>query len=150
MIRFDEINKDNFYEVLKLEVNESQKNFVSSNVKSLAECYLYRHNNDVFPYAIVIDEIIVGFILIDLDIEEKEFLIWRMMIDKKYQNKGYGKKVILKTIEKAKKMAQFENVTADYVEGNTQMEHLLKTLGFIEVDKDEDNHEIIMSYPLND
>lgn len=52
MIEFVSINEENFKDVIDLEVAEGQKNFVAPNVRSLAECYLYRNNNDVFPYAI--------------------------------------------------------------------------------------------------
>lgn len=52
MIEFEPINEDNFKDVINLEVAENQSRFVASNVRSLAECYLYRNNNDVFlmPY----------------------------------------------------------------------------------------------------
>ena len=55
LITFREINEDNFDAILAMKRPESET-FVCSNAKSLAQCWLYRENNDVFPYAIYADE----------------------------------------------------------------------------------------------
>lgn len=62
MISFRDINEENFQQILKLEVAEEDKKFVASNEKSLAECWLYRENNDCFPYGIYFkDELVFRF-----------------------------------------------------------------------------------------
>lgn len=75
MIKFVSINKENYERVLHLKVDESQSKFVAPNVRSLADCYYYRANGDVFPYAIQDEDELVGFILLDLDKKEKEQMI---------------------------------------------------------------------------
>lgn len=61
MVELKEITKDNLEDVLKLKVAENQEEFVSSNVHSLAQAWVYR--NTAFPFAIYADNIIVGFIM---------------------------------------------------------------------------------------
>src|SRR5690625_3016823 len=101
MIKFVEINEDNYEAVLKLKLTDEQDEakFIAPNVRSIADAYLYREAGDVFPYAVQDGETVVGFILLDEDVEEKEYMIWRMMVDKDRQGKGYGRAIVKKVIE---------------------------------------------------
>lgn len=150
MIEFMEITEENFSDVINLEIDEYQKRekFVAPNVRSLAECYLYRHENDVFPYAIVTDGKAIGFILIDTDETEKEFMIWRMMIDKDYQRKGFGRQTVQKAIQMASDSGKYDTVIADYVDGNDGMGRLLRDLGFKDDSFNEAFNEYVLHYDL--
>ncbi|GAB2500014.1 GNAT family N-acetyltransferase [Alkalibacterium psychrotolerans] len=149
MIEFIPIQENNFRDVIELEVTESQSKFVAPNVRSLAECYLYRKNQDVFPYAIQDGETVVGFILIDLDLPEKEIMIWRMMIDKYFQGKGYGRQVIQKVIEYAKQEPDYTLLIADYVKGNDVMGNLLRDMGFKDHSFNKEDNEFVLHYSLS-
>ncbi len=142
-----EINEDNFYKIIKLNIGESQKKFVAPNVQSLAESYLYRNANDVFPYSIEFGDEVVGFLLTDLDYDEGVFMIWRIMIGEEYQNNGYGKKALNLIVEKAKNEG-FKTLRADYVMGNDIMKKILEDYGFEKIGEDKKYNEIIMSYKL--
>lgn len=149
MIEFIPIQENNFRDVIELEVTESQSKFVAPNVRSLAECFLYRKNQDVFPYAIQDGETVVGFILIDLDLPEKEIMIWRMMIDKTFQGKGYGRQVIQKVIEYAKQESDYTLLIADYVKGNEVMGNLLREMGFKDHSFNKEENEFVLHYSLS-
>lgn len=148
MIQFKEITEDNFYKVIGLEVNEDQKMFVAPNVRSLAECYIYRDAGDVFPYAVMNDDTVIGFILIDIEEEKREFMIWRMMIDKKYQRQGFGRQVVERAIQSARSSGDYDILIADYVKGNDGMGVLLRSLGFKDHSFDEENNEYVLHYDL--
>ena len=130
MIEFVTVNETNFEAVICLEVSESQRKYVAPNVRSLAECYLYRKNEDVFPYAIQHEGTVVGFLLLDYDQEVSEMMIWRMMIDKDHQGQGYGQETVKKVIEMAEADPGYTLLIADYVKGNEVMGRLLRNLGF--------------------
>lgn len=149
MIEFIPIQENNFRDVIELEVTEGQSKFVAPNVRSLAECYLYRKNQDVFPYAIQDGETVVGFILIDLDLPKKEIMIWRMMIDKSFQGKGYGRQVIQKVIEYAKQEPDYTLLIADYVKGNEVMGNLLRDMGFKDHSFNKEDNEFVLHYSLS-
>lgn len=146
MIQFVPIDEKNFEEVLQLKVNEHQTKFVAPNVRSLADCYLYRNNNDVFPYAIQKGETVVGFLLLDMDEENKKAMIWRMMIDRQYQDKGYGRQTVEKVIEWVKKENKYDVLVADYVKGNEVMGKLLRSLEFKDHSYNEEYDEFVLHY----
>ncbi|WP_052255025.1 GNAT family N-acetyltransferase [Salinicoccus sp. YB14-2] len=146
MVELKEITEDNFYEVIELKVNDAQEasKFVAPNVKSIAECWLYRKDENVFPYAVYNEDEIVGFLLLDLDEEEREYMIWRMMVDEKHQGRGHGRKIVETVIERAGNDKGYDVLIADYVEGNVQMKYLLESLGFKRTGFDTENNEVLM------
>lgn len=146
MVELKEITEDNFYEVIELKVNDAQEasKFVAPNVKSIAECWLYRKDEDVFPYAVYNEDEIVGFLLLDLDEEEREYMIWRMMVDEKHQGRGHGREIVETVIERAGNDKGYDVLIADYVEGNVQMKYLLESLGFKRTGFDTENNEVLM------
>lgn len=148
MVEFVEINEENYEAVLKLKVTDEQNQakFIAPNVRSIADAYLYRKAGDVFPYAVQDGEAVVGFVLLDEDEEEKELMIWRMMVDKEYQGKGYGKAIVEKVMEMFESDDRFDVLIADYVKGNEVMGRLLRSLGFEEQEFDEENNEHVMRY----
>lgn len=150
MIEFVPVNEENFKDVINLEITENQKFFVAPNVHSLAECYLYRNNNDVFPYAIQDGNKVVGFLLLDIDEDEKEIMIWRMMIGKQYQGKGYGRATIRKVIQMSKEKNEYFTLIADYVKGNEVMRDLLCSEGFKNHSFNKENNEYVLHYTIKD
>ena len=92
---------------MKLQVSREQKSFVARNSSSLVEAYLTLDaGRKVFPLGIYCGKKPVGFVMIGYDwqIDEAEgdecetpeiakgnYMIWRFMIDRRYQNKGYGR-----------------------------------------------------------
>ena len=144
MIEFVEINEENYEAVLQLEVSEDQKRYVAPNVKSLADAYLYRKAGDVFPYAVQDEETVVGFILLDEDEEEKEYMIWRMMVGKEHQGKRHGREIVEKVMKGFEADTRFDVLIADYVKGNDVMGKLLESLGFEYGEFDEVNNEYVM------
>lgn len=148
MVEFKEITEDNFEKVLKLKISDEQdkKRFVAPNVRSLADAYLYRNAGDVFPFAVEYEGEVVGFILLDEDVEEKEYMIWRMMVDERFQGRGYGKAIVRKVIEQFESDERFDVLIADYVVGNESMKKLLESLGFKEKKFDESINEYMMEY----
>lgn len=146
MVEFVEINEENYEAVLKLKITDEQNEakFIAPNVRSIADAYLYREAGDVFPYAVQDGDEVVGFILLDEDEEEKELMIWRMMVDKDYQGQGYGKAIVEKVMEMFESDDRFDVLIADYVKGNDVMGKLLESLGFEYGDFDEENNEYVM------
>jgi diamine N-acetyltransferase len=144
MVEFVEINEENYEAVLQLKVTEAQGKFVAQNVRSIADAYLYREAGDVFPYAVQDGDKVVGFILLDEDEEEKELMIWRMMVDKDYQGQEYGRAIVEKVMAMFESDDRFDVLIADYVKGNVVMGKLLESLGFEYGEFDEENNEYVM------
>ncbi len=134
MITLKEISEDNFEQIINFRRPEGET-FVAPNAVSLAQCYLYRDNNDVFPYAIYEDDTPVGFLLLEDDIEDRELWIWRIMFPVENENKGYGTQTIRLVINMAKEnMSKYDNLYLDCDETNTKAMYLYKKLGFNETE----------------
>lgn len=96
MITLKEIDRNNFWECIDLEVDESQKDFVTSNAVSIAQAKV---QVECIPLAIYKDSTMVGFAMYCIDEDDGEYWIYRMMIDKKYQGYGYGKEALRQLID---------------------------------------------------
>ncbi|WP_242554320.1 histone acetyltransferase [Neisseria meningitidis] len=64
MIELKLVDESSFQAVLDLKISEADERarFVAPNVRSLADAWLYRENEDVFPRAIYWDKQVVGFL----------------------------------------------------------------------------------------
>ncbi|HEL1557206.1 TPA: GNAT family N-acetyltransferase [Streptococcus suis] len=130
MIRLELVNKDNFDQVLDLEVAPKDQRRVASVEYSLAQAWLYRDSEVLFPYAIKSGQQTVGFLLLSYQPMENSYYIWRLLIDQKYQNQGFGKEVIRQVLQRARDDQQCHKVTVNYVIGNHKMRYILEKFGF--------------------
>lgn len=147
MIQFKEITEENFGCIVSMKVSKEQTQYVATNTYSLAQAWLYRDANDVFPMAVYEDETPVGFILFDVDLEEKSLVIWRIMITEEHQKKGYGTQAIELAIQLARESKRFEYIILDYAPENRLAEHVYQKLGF-QPTGEISNGEIVMRLDL--
>ncbi|UYP46781.1 hypothetical protein NEF87_003066 [Candidatus Lokiarchaeum ossiferum] len=97
-LMFKEITKKNLWAVLKLNVAEEQKKNVAPNSVSIAEAHF---SDYAWMRAIYVGETPVGFVMLADPVSGEEgedekyngrYFLWRYMIAKEHQGKGYGKK----------------------------------------------------------
>ena len=139
MIELREITKDNLNTVLALEVFDHQKAFVSSVVASLAQAYVYK--DTAFPFAVYAGNTLVGFIMLGYYEARNQYTLWKFLIDKKYQNKGYGKEALKKGIQYLQNTFHAKEIYTGVSVGNEQAKHVYKSLGFAETGLVEDGME---------
>lgn len=128
MIELRKINRDNFYDVIKLSVLEEQKNFIANNVFSLAQA---KAQDECRPLAIYNDSDLVGFIMYCLDYEDREYWIYRLMIDKKYQKKGYGRSAIKCVLSELQSDKEHNKVYISFEPENLIAKKLYEQIGFV-------------------
>ena len=145
MISLERVNEQNYQHVFALELADNQKCFVSSNMKSLAQAWIYYDR--ARPYAIRNDNDIIGFIMFDYTPSEKKAEIWRFMIGKDFQGKGYGTEALSSAIRLLANENLFSTIQINYVKGNFPAKHLYEKLGFQETGEMEEN-EIVMKLYL--
>ena len=88
MITFRNIDYNNFLEIIELHVYENQRDFLTSNAVSIAQSKV---QPECLPLAIYSDEKAVGFTMYGIDRRDKQYWIYKFMIDRRYQSKGLGK-----------------------------------------------------------
>lgn len=155
MLHLEKVNGKNVWDILQLEVKESQKEFVASNEVSIIEAYTaITANGYAFPFGIYEDEQLVGFLMIGYDsdddwedapgIAENNYNFWRLMIDKKYQGKGYGRKALELALDfiKTCPCGKAKYCWLSYEPENTVAKKLYESFGFKE-NGDMDGEEVI-------
>jgi len=147
MVRLEKVCEKTFFSVVRMKVSLEQEKFVATNVMSLAQAWLY---GDVAkPFAILDDDTVVGFMLLDWDEGERTVGIWRMMIGQAFQRKGYGRSALAEALNMIRSTGKFDLVYLDYVPGNTVARDLYASFGFRESGEKEGD-EIVMTLPLTD
>ncbi len=139
MIRLRSVTRDNIDEVLGLSVLEEQRAFVSSTAESLAQAYVYRET--AFPFAVYNDEEPVGFIMMGYYEEKAYYTLWKLLIDRKHQNKGYGRKALELGISFLKEKYGVSEIYTGVSPGNTVAKSLYLSEGFKETGVFENNME---------
>ncbi len=139
MVELEQVTKENIGAVLALDVDESQRRFVSSTAESLAQAYAYF--TTAFPFAVSDDGKIVGFIMMGFYEEKGYYTLWKLLIDRKYQHKGYGRKALELGIAFLKEWYGVSAVFTGVSPGNTAAKNLYRSMGFRETGLFENNME---------
>ena len=160
MLRLEKVNGANVWDVLKLSVDDNQKEFVANNEVSIIEAYTaITANGFAFPFGIFDDDILVGFLMVGFDkddywddapaIATGNYNLWRLMIDKKYQHKGYGRKAVELALDFIRTLpcGIAECCWLSYEPENTVAKNLYASFGFSETG-DMDGEEIIAALKL--
>ena len=138
-IEFREISHEIFNDFIELEVKPDQKNnfyFKSTkpNVMTLAQAYIHREETVVS--AIFADDMLVGSIFYcpsSAPIDHgREAWLTRLMIDQRYQGKGYGRAAMELLFQKVLEHHKGEptRLGLSYELHNTTAENLYASLGF--------------------
>jgi diamine N-acetyltransferase len=145
MLRLEQVNGKNVWDILKLSVEDDQKNFVASNTTSIIEVYTaISANGFAFPFGIYEDETPVGFLMIGFDIDDYwndappiakgNYNLWRLMIDKAYQRRGFGKEAVQLALNFIKSFpcGKAEYCWLSYEPENEVARQLYRSFGFTE------------------
>jgi diamine N-acetyltransferase len=136
-----EVDEYNFWQCINLKVADEQTNFVAPNVRSIAESKVFPY---LVPQAIYADEELIGFALYGRDLESGNYWIVRLMIDEKFQGKGYGKAATLGLIEKIRRLPDSGDIYLSFVPGNAGAEKLYRSVGFERTGETDADGEVIM------
>ncbi len=130
------ITKECFYDCINLQVDASQTGLVASNAKSLAEAYV---NSSLYPLGIYDiaargwekpTSPMVGFTMYELSAGVG--FILRLMIDRKYQTRGYGKSAMIEVIRRLRLHTEVEVIATSHRKENVAAASLFRNLGFRE------------------
>ncbi len=131
-LRFRRITGKNYHECMELSVRDDQANcfyFNSSrpNMMSLAEAYVFGNRSQVL--AICDGKTMVGALFYTPAAKTGSAWLTRLMIDKRYQGKGYGRKAMEMLIRRVSRQGA-KRLGLSYEPHNKQAETLYLSLGF--------------------
>lgn len=160
MIHLEKVDSHNVWKLLKLEVSEGQEDFVATNTESLIEAYLaLAGGGHAFPFGIYDGETPVGFLMIGYDtdadwedspeIAKNNYSIWRLMIDRQYQHRGFGRAALQLALDfvRTGPCGEAEYCYLSYEPENTAAKELYASFGFTETGE-TDGDEIVAAIRL--
>ncbi|MCR4721958.1 MAG: GNAT family N-acetyltransferase [Lachnospiraceae bacterium] len=83
-----------------------------------------------FPFAVYEDSMVVGFIMMGYYEAKNYYTLWKLMIDSRYQNRGYGRKALEFGIQYLRERFSISEVYTGVVLGNTVAKKLYEAIGF--------------------
>lgn len=125
--------------VLALRLAADQKDFVASNAESLKEA---KRDRDARPRAVVVGGRVVGFLMYEAPKRETEALIYRFMIDRDAQGRGYGRAALAAALQEIGALGRVRSVLVLYMPENDGARRLYSAAGFVEEGLDEDGEMI--------
>lgn len=148
MINLKNLNRENWILCAKLSLDEYQKDYVAPNVYSIAESKVEEH---YCPRVICSNDRVIGFLMYCVEVDppdETLFWLFRFMIDKNSQAKGYGTKVLQIAIDemaaKGAKRIRTMYKSSNYVTGK-----LYKKMGFRETGEYDECGDIILELNIS-
>ncbi|MEW9678405.1 GNAT family N-acetyltransferase [Pseudomonas sp. TE50-2] len=143
-----DVTKDNWLDIISLEITEEQENYVALNSESLAASKFYEYyvNRGIYLAGEA-----VGFIQYysnHANGRPDEIFIDQLMVDINHQVKGVGTKAVALVLDEIRQMECIKSVSICYVEGHDVMRGFFERFGFKVVDQHE-FEETIMRLELN-
>lgn len=139
-IQLKEITEDTLWPIMKLEVAEEQRSFVAPNAFSISEAYF---SKEAWFRGIYQGDQPVGFVMLYVDSDKPEYFLWRLMIDKYHQRKGYGYQAMQQVIEYVKTLPGAAELKTSYVEGEGDPSPFYYKLGFEETGEILDGERVL-------
>lgn len=126
-ISLRKVTGDTVRSICDLSVKDNQKSFVAPNAVSIAQAYFYDY---AWFRAIYADDKPVGFVMLSDRPELPEYYLWRFMIDKRYQKKGYGKQAIELLIDYVKSRPKADVLWTSVIQSKGGPQRFYEKQGF--------------------
>jgi diamine N-acetyltransferase len=128
IVSLRQITADTVRAICALETNEDQKGFVAPNAVSIAQAHFAPSAQFRAVYA---DETPVGFIMWRPGDGEGECFLWRFMIDRRHQAKGYGRAALAFLLQSLRSEG-VKRIRTSYVADDAGPRDFYVALGFRE------------------
>lgn len=127
------IDRDNWEDAINLSVKEDQKNFMASNLYSIAEVQFL---DNFHAMGVYLDEKMVGFTMFGIDPDDNNYWVYRLMVDQEFQGRGIGVEAVKKVIEEIKNLntSHIPYIMIGYHPENLGAKYTYKKAGFVETE----------------
>ncbi len=136
-VRLALVDRDNYEAVSELTLHQSQESYLASNLWSLVEA---AYEPDHYPRAIYQQDQLVGFIMWVQETPQR-VSIWRLMVDRQFQQQGIGRVALGLAIDEIRQMAGISQIEICYVPTNPVAKDFYASLGFVEIGWDAAGEE---------
>ena len=126
-----EITSHNLHAILELSVAEDQlPAYPRSNAYSIAEAHYPPDNDPVWLRAIYAGETPVGCMMTSEAPEKGEYFLWRLMIDQRFQNRGYGRRAVQLLIERIRRSSNPRALITSHLKVDANSGRFYERMGF--------------------
>ena len=130
MLRLTAVTENTWTDVASLSVKDDQKGFVAPAIGILARGYVYRACGGRV-YAIENDGVIIGAALVrEFTDDPPGYDLQQFMVDRQYQNRGYGAEALRLILEELRKEGRWGQVELCVKKADTEAIRLYEKLGF--------------------
>lgn len=130
MVKLIEVNEQNWLEVAALSVHEEQKRFLDTPIGIIARGYAYR-SSGARVYGIADKGQFIGAALVkNLDEEPACYDLQQFMIDRHFQNQGYGTRALRRILSVLSKEGKYGQAEVCVHKDNAAALRMFKKAGF--------------------
>jgi diamine N-acetyltransferase len=133
-IHLEPVTINNWKKCAALRLAPDQESFLPGNLYSIAESQFYADARSMAIYNE--DHRLVGYALFGRDIFTHKWKVFRIMIDRSHQRKGYGESAMKEMIAQISKEPGGEEILICYQNNNQIARALYTKLGFFEQEID--------------
>lgn len=127
--RIVQYNKKNWYDIMNLEISKDQYEFVCDAKQSIA--YTFANQRECKLFAAMEGDKPVGLMVLKANKKKNEYHFDILLVDKRYQGKGYGKIMVQHALEYFRQQGA-KKLTIGVNRFNISAQRLYKSVGFKE------------------
>lgn len=125
------VDANNWEACIQLKAKPEQAGFIASNLYSIAQVQFLE---GFVAMAIYAEETMVGFTMYGPDEDDGNYWIYRLMIDAKYQGRGYGRQALHQVVDQIRsKPDRTDVIMLSYHPDNKHASALYAQAGFEEI-----------------
>ncbi len=140
-----EVTAETVRVICRLDAGPGSENFVAPNAVSIAQAHF---EPMAWFRAIYAGDEPGGFLMLEDDVENREYGLWRLMVDHRHQRHGYGRRAVELLIEYVRTRPGATALLTSYVPGEQGPAEFYRRLGFTPTGEVDEDGEIIVSLPL--
>jgi diamine N-acetyltransferase len=135
-----EITRETVRAICRLEVAPEQRGFVAPNAVSIAQAHF---EPKAWFRAVYAGEEPVGFVMLFEDSEKAEYFLWRLMVAREHQGKGYGRRALDLVVERVRGLPGATELRTSYVPGTHGPRDFYLRYGFEETGEVDEGEHVI-------
>lgn len=129
IVTLQPITRDNVWQCIRLKVAPEQEHYVASNAVSLAQA---AYETECVPLAAYDGDTMVGFAMYAWNKDESTYWIYRVMVGRDHQRKGYGKALMRALLDRLQSLPNSRKIAISYETDNDVARRLYQQAGFVE------------------
>ncbi|MBI9013130.1 MAG: GNAT family N-acetyltransferase [Clostridiales bacterium] len=136
------LNKTNFWNAMNITIEEEQNSFVLDAKASVAMGLMYKTKK---TFVQMEGNLVVGLLVLNVDKKKDDYNIDIIIIDKRFQNRGYGKHMVKWAVEYLKKEGA-KTLTIGVSRQNIGAKKIYMNAGFVPKSVYDGGMELVMEF----